>query len=58
MATWAMQSAPFPLAHAVRCPDAEVVFARGTTESRGVGPTGEAFVDSLCSRVGAKSIGV
>jgi hypothetical protein len=53
-----MQSAPMPSAHAAACPDAEVVFARGTTESPGVGPTGEAFVDSLRSRVGAKSVGV
>ena len=47
-----------PSAHAAECPDAEVVFARGTTEAPGVGPTGEAFVDSLRSRVGAKSVGV
>jgi hypothetical protein len=47
-----------PSAHAAPCPDAEVVFARGTTELPGVGPTGEAFVDSLRSRVGPKSVGV
>jgi cutinase len=47
-----------PSAHAAGCPDAEVVFARGTTEDPGVGPTGQAFVDSLRSRVGAKSLGV
>ena len=57
-ASWAMQGAPMPSAHAAECPDAEVVFARGTTEAPGVGPTGEAFVDSLRSRVGAKSVGV
>ena len=45
-------------AAAEACPDAEVVFARGTTELPGVGPTGEAFVDSLRSRVGAKSLRV
>jgi cutinase len=55
---FAIQTAPFPAAHAAPCPDAEVVFARGTTELPGVGPTGEAFVDSLRSRVGAKSVGV
>jgi hypothetical protein len=55
---FAMQTAPVPSAHAEACPDAEVVFARGTTELPGVGPTGEAFVDSLRSRVGAKSVGV
>ena len=47
-----------PSAHAAPCPDAEVIFARGTTELPGVGPTGEAFVDSLRSQVGAKSVGV
>jgi cutinase len=57
-ATWAMQSAPMPSAQAAGCPDAEVVFARGTTELPGVGPTGEAFVDSLRTRVGAKSVDV
>ncbi len=35
-----------------------MVFARGTTEAPGVGPTGEAFVDALRSRVGSKSISV
>ena len=39
-------------------PDAEVVFARGTTEDPGPGPTGQAFIDSLRSRVGTKSVGV
>ena len=58
VATWAMQSAQMPTTQAAPCPDAEVVFARGTTEAPGVGPTGEAFVDSLRSRVGAKSVGV
>ena len=58
VATWALQSAPIPSAQAAPCPDAEVIFARGTTEAPGVGPTGEAFVDSLRSRVGAKSVGV
>jgi cutinase len=49
---------PVPVAHAAGCPDAEVVFARGTTEEPGVGPTGEAFVDALRTQVGAKSVGV
>jgi cutinase len=53
-----MQSAPMPYAHAEGCPDAEVVFARGTTEEPGVGPTGGDFVDALRSRVGPKSVGV
>jgi hypothetical protein len=47
-----------PAAHAAPCPDAEVIFARGTTELPGLGPTGDAFVNSLQSQVGAKSVGV
>jgi hypothetical protein len=43
---------------AAPCPDVEVVFARGTDEPPGVGPTGQAFIDSLRSRVGARSLGV
>ncbi len=58
VATWAMQSAQTPTTQAAPCPDAEVVFARGTTEEPGPGPTGQAFIDSLRSRVGAKSVGV
>ena len=54
----ALLSAPLPSASAQPCPDVEVVFARGTTEDPGVGPTGQAFVDSLRARVGTKSIGV
>ncbi len=53
-----LQSAPIPTAHAAPCPDAEVIFARGTTELPGVGPTGDAFVNSLRSQVGAKSVEV
>src|SRR6202165_2550110 len=58
VATWVIQSAPVPAAHAAGCPDAEVVFARGTTEAPGVAPTGQAFVDSLRTHVGPKSVGV
>jgi hypothetical protein len=36
----------------------EVLFARGTDEPPGVGPVGQAFVDSLRSRVGPRSFGV
>jgi hypothetical protein len=57
VATWAIQIAPIPTTQAAPCPDAEVVFARGTTEAPGLGPTGDAFVDSLRARVGAKSVG-
>jgi cutinase len=38
------------------CPDAEVVFARGTTEAPGVGFVGQAFIDSLQSRLAGKSV--
>jgi hypothetical protein len=34
------------------------VFARGTGEDPGVGPTGQAFIDSLRPRIGAHSLGV
>ncbi len=51
-------TAPAPSVSAQPCPDVEVVFARGTTEEPGVGPTGEAFVDSLRARIGPRSMGV
>ncbi|OBI60648.1 cutinase family protein [Mycobacterium sp. E796] len=41
-----------------QCPDVQVVFARGTGEDPGVGPTGQAFVDNLRSRIGGKSLDV
>lgn len=36
-----------PVAAADDCPDAEVIFARGTSESPGIGRVGAAFVDAL-----------
>jgi cutinase len=56
----AMLGAPIgvPVASAAPCPDVQVIFARGTFESVGIGATGEAFVDSLRSQVGAKSVDV
>jgi hypothetical protein len=36
----------------------QVVFARGTGEEPGVGPTGQAFVDQLRAREGGKSVDV
>ena len=47
-----------PTATAEPCPDVEVVFARGTTEQPGVGGVGRAFVDSLRSQLGGRSVGV
>ena len=47
-----------PAAAAAPCPDVEIVFARGTTEPPGVGGIGQAFVDSLRSQLGGRSVGV
>ena len=41
-----------------QCPDVQVVFARGTGEPPGVGPTGQAFVNDLHSRISGKSLDV
>lgn len=49
---------PLPVIASPTCPDVEVVFARGTGEPPGLGGVGQAFVDSLQSKVGAKSVGV
>lgn len=40
------------------CPDVETIFARGTDEPAGLGPTGQAFVDALRPKLGAKSLRV
>lgn len=53
-----LQGAFVPSAVAQPCPDVQVLFARGTGEATGVGPTGRAFIDSLRSRVGGKSLDV
>jgi len=47
-----------PWASADPCPDEQVVFARGTGEPPGVGPTGQAFVDQLRARQSGKSVDV
>ncbi len=47
-----------PPAGAQSCPDVEEIFARGTTEAPGVGPTGEAFTEALRSRLGDRSLEV
>ncbi|MBP1817544.1 hypothetical protein J3E61_001107 [Mycobacterium sp. OAE908] len=51
-------TAQIPAASAQPCPDVEVVFARGTGEPPGVGGVGQAFVDTLRSQIGAKSMDV
>src|ERR1700741_5420846 len=59
--TWGtLQSAPILIASAsaAPCPDVGVTFARATTEPPGVGGVGQAFVDSLRSQVGGRSVGV
>jgi cutinase len=47
-----------PSAAAQPCPDVQVVFARGTDEPPGLGATGQAFADTLRSRVGTRSFDV
>jgi cutinase-like protein len=51
-------SAPtaMPAAGADGCPDAEVVFARGTGEPVGPGGAGQAFFDSLTAQLPGKSV--
>ena len=39
------------------CPDIEVVFARGTDDTGGLGAVGGAFVDALRGKVGGRSVG-
>jgi cutinase len=47
-----------PSASAAACTDVQVVFARGTFEAPGVGGVGQAFVDSLRSKIGDESMDV
>ncbi|GFG91862.1 cutinase [Mycobacterium bourgelatii] len=46
------------VASAAPCPDIDVTFARGTNEPPGVGGVGQAFIDSLRSQIGGRSLGV
>ena len=39
------------------CPDIEVIFARGTDDSGGLGAVGGAFVNALSGKVGGRSVG-
>lgn len=54
--TWMLGTVPS--AFADRCPDVQVVFARGTDDPPGVGPTGQAFIDSLRPRLGTETLDV
>ncbi len=60
LTAWALQStaAPSTSAAAGPCPDVETVFARGTDEEPGPGPTGRAFVEALRSKISDKSFEV
>ena len=60
VAAWVLLSGPLglPSATAEPCPDVEVVFARGTNEAPGLGPTGEAFVTSLRSQANGRNVAV
>src|ERR1700761_3257843 len=55
---WALSSAPVGIRVAVadQCPDAEVVFARGTGEPPGPGGPGQAFFDSLTGQLPGKTV--
>jgi cutinase len=55
---WAIPGTFTPPASADPCPDVEAVFARGTGEPPGIGRIGQAFVDSLRSKTGGRSLGV
>lgn len=58
-AALSIAAVPAPLlttAVAASCPDAEVVFARGTGEPPGIGVVGNAFVNSLRSKLPGKSV--
>jgi cutinase len=57
---WAALSAPIanPAASADPCSDVAVVFARGTHQDPGVGDVGQAFIDSLTSQAGGRSVAV
>lgn len=53
-----MLCTPAPTATAGPCPDTELVFARGTGEPPGVGPTGQAFVNALSARLAPNPLSV
>jgi hypothetical protein len=53
-----VSAAAVPIASAQGCPDVEVLFARGTGEDPGPGPTGQAFADNLRGRIAPRSMDV
>lgn len=54
----AVMAPSIPSAAADGCPAIQVVFARGTDDPVGVGPTGQAFIDALRARIGAQPLDV
>jgi cutinase len=56
--TGTLLTTPIPFAAAQPCPDAEVVFARGTFEPPGLGGIGQSFVDAVRKQAAGKSVSV
>lgn len=58
MTAWALLNAPIqaPAASADPCSDVAVVWARGSNQEPGLADVGQAFVDSLTSQVGGRSV--
>jgi cutinase len=56
--TWAVLGVFVSSVSTEPCPDVQAVFAPGTTKAPGAGAIGQAFVDSLQSKVASKSFGV
>jgi cutinase len=52
-----MPNGDLATASADDCPDIEVVFARGTNDSPGLGDVGGGFVNALRGKVGGRSVG-
>lgn len=59
LTVWTLPGIALPAtsAFAQPCPDVEAVFARGTDEDSGFGPTGQEFIDALHSKISGKSFG-
>src|SRR5690349_7870612 len=53
-----LAATPTGPANAVPCADAELVFARGTSEAPGVGGVGQSYVDALRAQLGARTLDV
>ncbi|WP_396885104.1 cutinase family protein [Mycolicibacterium sp. CBMA 226] len=53
-----ISAALLPTAHAANCPDAQVIFARGTEEAPGPGGVGTAFITGLRTAISPKTLDV